>query len=441
MDLDSLGKLDKSELITLILALNARVAALEAKLNIPPKTPDNSSLPPSAGQKANRPDAPKPPRKGRPGVTRALDPNPDHVRDIYVKACSGCGTRFSKADQPDVHAYDHIDLPPIRPVTTRINLHRGACPCCGSHVTAAAPADMPAGSPFGPGIVALVVYLHACQLVSYNRLVEMLHGLFGLTLSEGAIANMLARAAKPFAVAGQDIAAEVRAAPVIASDETSARVQGKTHWQWVFGCATAVAHVIAPSRGKAVITAFLAGAKPKVWISDRLAAQAGHGEQHQVCLAHLIRDAQYAIDGGDTVFAPGFKGLLKRACAIGRRRHHLADMTLAAHRRDLDRRLDALLATSPNGKAGLELKWAIAACRQKLFVFVTRRDVPATNNVSERALRPSVIFRKVTNGFRSAWGAEVYADIRSIVATGQLNGRSALTAIRQALHAGTCAVA
>ncbi len=269
----------------------------------------------------------------------------------------------------------------------------------------------------------------------------MLHGLFGLTLSEGAIANMLARAAKPFAVAGQDIAAEVRAAPVIASDETSARVQGKTHWQWVFSCATAVAHVIAPSRGKAVVTDFLAGAKPKVWISDRLAAQAGHGEQHQVCLAHLIRDAQYAIDAGDILFAPGFKGLLKRACAIGRRRDHLAETTLAFHRRDLDRRLDALLATSPNGKAGLELKWAIAASRQKLFVFVTRRDVPATNNVSERAPRPSVIFRKVTNGFRSAWGAEVYAHIRSIVATGQLKGRSALTAIRQALDAGAVAAA
>jgi len=65
----------------------------------------------------------------------------------------------------------------------------------------------------------------------------------------------------------------------------------------------------------------------------------------------------------------------------------------------------------------------------------TRRDVPATNNVSERHLRPSVIFRKVTNGFRSAWGAEVYADICSIVATGRLNGRTALEAIRAALPA------
>ena len=149
MDPDSLGKLDKSELITLILALNARVAALEAKLNIPPKTPDNSSAPPSTGQKANRPETPKPPRKGRPGVTRALNPKPDHVREVYAKACNGCGARLSKADQPGVHAYDHIDLPPIRPVTTRINLHRCACPRCGTRVTATPPADMPVGSPFG----------------------------------------------------------------------------------------------------------------------------------------------------------------------------------------------------------------------------------------------------------------------------------------------------
>ena len=339
MDRESLGKLDKPELITLILALTARVAALEAKLNIPPKTPDNSSLPPSTGQKSNRPDAAKTPRKGRPGVARALAANPDHVRNVYAKTCNRCGVRLARADQLDVQAYDHIDLPPIRPVTTRVNLHRCACPRCGKRVAASPPADMPPGSPFGPGITlvasatsrdgyALVVYLHTCQMVSFNRLVEMLDGLFGLTLSEGAIANMLARAAKPFAAAGEAIEADVRAAPVIASDETSARVMGKTHcrrglprrqqamWQWVFGCASAVRHMIAPSRGKAVIAGFLAGARPKVWISDRLAAQAGHAEQHQVCLAHLLRDAQYAIDDGDTVFTPGFKALLKRACAI-----------------------------------------------------------------------------------------------------------------------------
>jgi transposase len=115
--------------------------------------------------------------------------------------------------------------------------------------------------------------------------------------------------------------------------------------------------------------------------------------------------------------------------------------TLAGHRRTLDRRLDAALAVAPDSKAGLNLNWAMAADRVKLFVFVTRRDVPATNNASERALRPSVIFRKVTNGFRSAWGAETYANIHWIVATGQLACRSRHAAIRQALDAGNPAAA
>src|SRR5271168_2070827 len=142
-----------------------------------------------------------------------------------------------------------------------------------------------------------------------------------------------------------------RASEVIASDETSARVKGKTHWQWTFGCTAAVYHVIAPTRGKCVPTDFLAGARPKVWLSDRLPAQSTHAEAHQFCLAHLIRDAQYAIDHGDTIFAPQFKAFLKDACAVGRRRPDLVDRTIATHRRRLDRELDRLLTTRASGRS------------------------------------------------------------------------------------------
>ena len=87
----------------------------------------------------------------------------------------------------------------------------------------------------------------------------------------------------------------------------------------------------------------------------------------------------------------------------------------------------------PDCVAGRKLQRGVGKVQDKPFVFVTRRDVPATNNVSERHLRPSVIFRKVANGFRSVSGAEVYADICAIVATGRLNGRTALDAIRATL--------
>jgi transposase len=415
--------------------LLARIAELEGRAGKPPKTPTNSSLPPSRGQKANVADASpaKKKRKGHPGVARELCATPDLTRDIYVDRCT-CGKKLSATGQVLAHAYDHVELPPIKPVTTRINLHRAGCPCCGRAITAEAPTDMPPGSPFGPGIVALVTYLHGCQMVGYARLAEMLEGLFGLKISEGAIANMLARAAEPLAECAQTIHETVRNSPVIASDETSARVKGKTHWQWTFVTTTAVAHLIAPTRGKIVPTEFLDGARPKVWISDRLLAQCNHAEAHQFCLSHLIRDAQYAIDAGDTVFAPEFKAFLKRACDVGRRRPNLADATIKAHARTLTRELDRLLKLKPTNAEGRHLRDAIIVdAHDKLLVFLTRRDVEPTNNESERNLRPSVIFRKVTNCFRSDWGAKVYADLCSIVGTGRLNGRSPFAAIRAAL--------
>jgi transposase len=365
-------------------------------------------------------------------VARQLAENPDATRRVYAERCR-CGAVLDAAGQDLAKEYDHVDIPPIRPVTTRIELFRATCPCCQARVTASAPADMPEGTPFGPGIASMVAYLRGCQMVGYKRLTEVCQGLFGLTISQGAIANMLARVGEAMAAPAERIAAEVRASEAIASDETSARVKGKTWWQWSFGCATACYLVIAETRGKCVPTAFLAGAKPKMWLSDRLPAQMKHAEEHQFCLAHLIRDAQFAIDHGDTVFAPGFKALLKDACAVGRR-PGLADATITAHRRRLERELERLFALKPADAEGRKLRDAVYLdCRGKLLVFLKRRDVEPTNNESERALRPSVIFRKVTNGFRSEWGAKAYAALCSIVETGRRNGRSALTAIRDAL--------
>jgi transposase len=149
MDRDALLTLSKDDLIALILAqaaqaaqisaLTARVAELKAKLAAPPKTPDKSSLPPSKGQKANYPDRPKKPRRGRPGVTRALAGDPDRVFEATLAACPQCTHPLAAVNQPDIHAYDHIDLPPNRPVVTRIHRHRGVCPSCRKRVVAAVP--------------------------------------------------------------------------------------------------------------------------------------------------------------------------------------------------------------------------------------------------------------------------------------------------------------
>ena len=316
MNRAALLSLSRDDLIALILAqhaqisaLTARIAELEARLAAPPKTPDNSSLPPSKGQKPNLPDRPKKPRPTHPGVARALAEHPDSIIEATLAACPHCAHALGPADQPDIHAYDHIDLPPLRPVVTRINRHRGLCPCCHQPVAAPAPEGLEPGSPFGPGLCALIIHLHVTQAIGFQRLARLMAEVFGLTISEGAIANILARAEAPLLAAAAPIAAAVRASPVVGSDETSARVGGKTWWQWVLLSSTAVCHVIAD----------------------------------------------------------------------------------------------------------------------------TRRDVPTTNNACERALRPSVIFRQVTGGFRAEWGAKVYAAAASVIATERLHGLTAPAAIRAAL--------
>lgn len=415
-------------------AQEARIAALEARLadlTRPAKTPDNSSQPPSRGQKPNRTDgADRPPRKSRPGVGRMLHPSPDRTIDQRLTACPKCEAVFPEAAQTPQQVYDRIELPPVRPDVTRVRLFGGRCVCCGERATAEAPPGLEPGSPFGQSIAAMVVYLHYAHAIGMERLTLLMDELFGLTISEGAISNILARARNPLRQAAAAIEKAVLASPVVCSDETSVRVKGKTWWEWVFIGTLAVLHTIQPSRGKAVVTDLFGAHRPDVWVSDMLGSQRGHAAAWQVCLAHLIRDAKYAIEDGDTAFSAPFRRLLLRAMAIGKRRDELKDTTLKQYLYDLDRRLDRIMAAVPIGEPGRRLHKRMRLNRAHLFVFMTRRDVPYTNNVSERHLRPSVIFRKVTNGFRCEWGAETYAAFRSVVSTAKANGASVSETVR-----------
>lgn len=448
IDLSQLTVAEKDALILSLLPLVgqlqaalARIAELEARLALlerPPKTPDNSSLPPSKGQKSNQPsDGNKPPRASRPGFGRTLEPNPDRIVDRLLDACPHCTAAWPAEPQTPQQVYDRIELPPIKPDVTRVRLFGGRCACCGERAVAAAPAGLEPGSPFGKSIEAIAVYLHYAQAIGIERLRLVFGELFGLSISEGALCNILARAQAPLQAAASAIAAVVTTADVVASDETSVRVMKKTCWEWVFVTAACVLHIIRPSRGAGVVRALFSGLRPRVWISDSLGSQRGHADIWQVCLAHLLRDAQYAIDCGDEGFSAAFRRLLLRAIAIGRRRDRLLDTTLAQYRADLDRRLDRVLALPRRGQAAEKLRRRIARDREHLFVFITDRAVPATNNVSERALRPSVIFRKVTNGFRSEWGAQTYAAFRSVVSTAKANNRPVLADLRRVLAAAS----
>ena len=451
MDRKAVKSLDRETLICLVLSqaetiavltrqvevLTARVAELEARLEVPPKTPDNSSTPPSQGRKASQDAASKPKSKSHAGAHRPLHPNPTARRDSMATTCQHCGTDVSSVPQIICQAYDHIEIAEIKPDITRVTLSGGTCPCCAKRFKAPPPQGLEPGSPFGPNLRALVVYLRFTQGISFERLAKLLSDLLGLDISEGALVNMLEAARHPFAAQTSLIRARLLCGTAMESDETGLRVGKRNWWLWVFHHKHNAVFVVEPSRGKAVPMAFLGQHRPDFWVSDRYGAQLGwSAKENQVCLSHLIRDVQYAIDAGDSIFAPGLRHLLGRACRIGQRRQRLADATLKTYAARLEADLDHLMRRTPTQAAGVKLQRVIKKIRRHMFVFMTNRAIPPTNNGSERALRPCVTFRKITNGFRTEWGARLYADIRSVIETARRRAIGALEAIRLTL-AGT----
>ena len=180
-------------------------------------------------------------------------------------------------------------------------------------------------------------------------------------------------------------------------------------------------------------------------MSDLYGAQRGHAEGWQVCLAHQLRDCTYAVEAGvepsgspdDAVFAPRMKALLLRAVVLARRRHGLAPSTRREYRRRLERALDAVMALAPTQRDGQRLRRRYGTLRSHLFTFLDHPEVPADNNGSERELRPMATYRKVTGGFRSTWGADLFAAVRSVIGTAARRGTGAYQAIQQTLRGRT----
>ena len=173
--------------------LARQLQALEERLGKPPKTPDNSSLPPSKGEKPNKKKRRRKKRKGRPGKGRRLHPEPDVVVRVQVEQCPHCAGDLEGAEQKPHAVYERIEIPPIKVHVTRVELHGCTCPDCGKTVLATAPKGLERGSPFGETIALLATYLRYMHAISYQRLQALFRDVFGLEISQGALANLFRR--------------------------------------------------------------------------------------------------------------------------------------------------------------------------------------------------------------------------------------------------------
>jgi len=439
MDRDALAELSREQLVELVLMLATEVAALKAQIGQPPKTPGNSSVPPSVGYKPNRGERrARKRRQGHAGISRRRQ-QPDVIVRCRPSRCEGCGEPLPPDGQRRVGRSQVIELPPVRPVVIEAWQYAARCCGCGVRTKGTYPVGLEPTRTFGPQIEALLGYLHERHHVSYERLAEVCRDLFGLQISEGGIDLALRRLAERARPTYEAIGAEVRAGPVIGSDETGARVAGKTAWQWVFQTPEASYHVIVPRRNAEVIAAFLGETRPESWVSDLWSPQLQVDAQtHQICLSHQIRNLTYAVEADGyvgRVWAIELRHLLGRAVHLHQIRATLTPASFTRRRRRIENAIDRLVfrtflpdqADTANAR---RLQERYRQHRASLFVFFDRPDVPPTNNASEQDLRPSVIHRKVTGGFRSQLGADISASFMSLLTTARKRGDNLFHALR-----------
>jgi len=413
MDRTDLQRLSKDELIDLVLQLQR-----------PDKTSRTSSKPPSTDKKERRENArPGGAKPGHEPHNRRLADNPDEYRDHRPTRCARCGGAVAiDADVELIGEYDEIEIPPARPHVVRHRRFSCRCARCGSETKAPAPA-VATTTPFGPRIHALAIYLKGFQAISYERLRFLFRDAFGLILSEGALMNMFIRSHARFAIEAEKAKAVLRKAKIVASDETGVRIEGTNSYHWVFHCKDAVVHQPDYSRAARVVTETMNGHVPDVWISDRYSAQQNHGAQHQTCLAHLARDTAFALEHGVDDLPLRFKLWFGRAFDLAEDIANFAASTIASKKRTLEMQLTSLLVEPTGCDLARQLQAKIARARDQLLIFCDYPgEVDATNNGSERRLRPCVVQRKVTNGYRAMWAAKAEADVRTTIDTASLKG-------------------
>ena len=448
MDRAGLEQCDRTALIEIILRqqevierLVAENAELKAEANQPPKTPGNSSVPPSVGFKPNRAERrARKRRRGHDGISRPRQ-TPDVIVRCRPSTCQGCGEALPEVGHRRVGRSQVVELPTLRPVVIEAWQYAARCRRCGTRTKGGYPDGLEPTRTFGPGIEALLGYFHERHHVSYERLVELCRDVFGLTISEGGIDNALGRLAERARPTYEALGAAVRASPVIGSDETGARVAGKTAWHWVFQTPEASYHVLVPRRNAEVIAAFLGDTQPENWVSDLWAPQVQvDATTHQICLAHQIRNLTYAVEADGyvgRVWAVELRHLLGRAIDLGRLRDSITPISFARRRLLIENAVNRLvfrtfLPETPEADAAnaRRLQARYREHRASLFVFLDRPDVPPTNNASEQDLRPSVIHRKVIGGYRSQLGADVSAILTSLLTTARKQGQNLFHALR-----------
>jgi len=447
------------ELRSQLTALATELASLRERIG---RSSRNSSKPPSS-------DGPgfKPPERrkgsgrkrggqpGHPGSGPELLPSErvDEVVDHHPQACRRCGTLLQGED-PEPLRHQVIEIPPITPLVIEHRLHRLVCPCCSTSTCATLPVDVEA-SRYGPRLSALVGLLGSAFPLSFSKTQALLDQLLGVEISCGTIATIRQRLSAALAQPMAEALQAARQQPVAYVDETGAPTgnadggnpTGRRGWQWVMVTAVVTVFVQGLSRSTHAAIELLGNAFGGIVVSDRFSAY-NHlaTQQRQLCWAHVIRDLTAIAERQGASGEAGAELLdLQQQLFVLWYRYKNGTIdwsTLPLACRPIRQAFVATLqrVVELGYQRGERTPWAktVRTCQQLLQVadglwtFLEIEGIEPTNNTAERALRQSVIQRKVSHGVQSANGAICRSRLLTVTTTLRQQGRDIWGFLEQA---------
>ena len=405
----------------------------------PPKNSNNSSISPSSEiappkkrnsrnqslrEKSNKNVGGQ---AGRVGVTLNRSSAPDEIIELPYKLieCKKCKIDISTAvaTLKERRQVLDIELSSIYRKITEYQSFSKKCNSCGyvnhdNSVFTIAP-----NISYGSTVIAMVSYLSVSQYMSNVRIVELMSNLFNITLSEGTITGLLAKASKLSQGEIDKITTILEKSPILGIDETGCKVNGSKHWHWTFQNDSNTLIVADKSRGTKVINkTFENGFQNACVVHDNYSSYSSlECAREQLCLAHKMRDLNYAIDCDETKLMKDIKQLFKEA--IKDDKESLTPTQRIALKTQYDKTLEHLLTMPYHEKSETHKQVkSLTKSKEKLFTFLLDENIPPDNNGSERAIRNIKVKQKVSGQFKSLAGAQNYANLRSIVDTSRKRG-------------------
>jgi len=419
-------------------------------------TPRNSSLPPSTEHPHAKPKRkPKSGQKRKQGGqkghtkhTRDLIPPEqcDDVIDCTPDFCRRCGGELQLTESEPLR-HQVWDLPPIKPIVTEYRRHRGHCPGCGITTCGELPEGVPTGQ-CGARLAAFTGLLMGHFRQSKRRTALFLEDLLNTPCSAGWAVKIQNLVADALAVPYEQLRSELCKQSQLFVDESPTKQKNEKAWLWVAVASMFAVFGVFMNRKRESLQKLIGDYSGVILNCDR-AKMYFDGKRLQWCWAHLKRDIQKLIDSRDNQVKRLGHDLMRQQKLLFQhwRRYQAGKIkwnTFQKNVRPIRDKFDSLLLRglfSGNDRL-IGFCDELYSRREWLWTFTQIEGIEPTNNTAERALRPAVIYRKLSFGTQSAKGSRYLERILTVSETCRIQGRSVyqyLIATMEASFAGRTA--